>query len=75
MGTTKDSILVVEDCKESHTVSLFIRGGNNMIVDEAKRSLWDAICVVRNLIKDNHIIYGGGSAGIPYQDTMLEWGM
>ena len=51
VGTTKDSILVVEDCKESHTVSLFIRGGNNMIVDEAKRSLWDAICVVRNLIK------------------------
>lgn len=33
-----------------------------MIVEEAKRSLHDAICVVRNLIRDNRIIYGGGSA-------------
>ncbi|KAK8789957.1 hypothetical protein WA158_006737 [Blastocystis sp. Blastoise] len=62
VGTTKDSILVVEDCAESKTISIYIRGGNKMIVEEAKRSLWDAICVTRNLIKDNHIIYGGGAA-------------
>ena len=35
-----------------------------MIVDEAKRSLHDAMCVVRNLIKDNRVVYGGGSAEI-----------
>ena len=35
-----------------------------MIVDEAKRSLHDALCVTRNLIKDNRIVYGGGSAEI-----------
>jgi T-complex protein 1 subunit epsilon len=33
-----------------------------MIVDEAKRSIHDAICVVRNLIRNNKIVYGGGSA-------------
>jgi len=33
-----------------------------MIVDEAKRSLHDSLCVVRNLIRCNKIIYGGGSA-------------
>jgi len=32
-----------------------------MIVEEAKRSLHDALCVVRNLIKTNRIVYGGGS--------------
>lgn len=32
-----------------------------MIVDEAKRSLHDAMCVVRNLVVDNRIVYGGGS--------------
>jgi T-complex protein 1 subunit epsilon len=31
-----------------------------MIIDEAKRSVHDAICVTRNLIKDNRIVYGGG---------------
>lgn len=35
-----------------------------MIVEEAKRSLHDAMCVVRNLIKDKRIVYGGGSAEI-----------
>ncbi len=35
-----------------------------MLIDEAKRSLHDAMCVVRNLIKDNRIVYGGGSAEI-----------
>jgi len=33
-----------------------------MIVDEAKRSLHDALCVVRNLIRFNKIVYGGGSS-------------
>jgi len=35
-----------------------------MIVDEAKRSMHDAICVVRNLVKDNRVVYGGGAAEI-----------
>jgi len=42
-------------------VTVFVRGGNQMVVDEAKRSLHDAMCVVRNLIIDNRIVYGGGS--------------
>ena len=35
-----------------------------MIVDEAKRALHDAICVVRNLVVDNRVVYGGGAADI-----------
>ena len=35
-----------------------------MIIDEIKRSLHDALCIVRNLVRDNHIIYGGGAAEI-----------
>ena len=34
------------------------------IVDEAKRSLHDALCVIRNLVRDNRIVYGGGAADI-----------
>jgi len=33
-----------------------------MIIEETKRSLHDAFCVVRNLIRDNRVIYGGGAA-------------
>jgi T-complex protein 1 subunit epsilon len=63
-GTTKDHMLVIEECKNSRAVTIFIRGGNKMIIEEAKRALHDALCVVRNLIRDNRIVYGGGSAEI-----------
>lgn len=32
------------------------------IIEEAKRSLHDAFCVVRNLVRDEYVVYGGGSA-------------
>jgi len=63
-GTTKERMLIIEECSNTRAVTLFIRGGNKMIIDEAKRSLHDAICVVRNLIRDNRIVYGGGASEI-----------
>lgn len=63
-GTTKDRVLIIEDCKNTRAVTVFVRGGNKMIIEEAKRSLHDAICVVRNLVKDNRVVYGGGAPEI-----------
>ena len=34
------------------------------IIEEAKRSLHDALCVIRNLVRDNRVVYGGGAAEI-----------
>eukprot|EP00003_Mantamonas_plastica_P021277 TRINITY_DN343_c0_g1_i3.p1 TRINITY_DN343_c0_g1~~TRINITY_DN343_c0_g1_i3.p1 ORF type:complete len:418 (+),score=160.24 TRINITY_DN343_c0_g1_i3:117-1370(+) len=61
LGTTKDRILLIEGCEGTKTVTVLVRGGNKMIVEEAKRSLHDAMCMVRNLVKDNRIVYGGGA--------------
>ena len=33
-------------------------------MDEAERSIHDALCVVRNLVRDNRIVYGGGAPEI-----------
>ncbi|KAH9498229.1 T-complex protein 1 subunit epsilon [Bulinus truncatus] len=63
-GTTKDRMLVIEECHNSRAVTIFIRGGNKMIVDEAKRSIHDALCVIRNIVRDNRIVYGGGAPEI-----------
>merc|ERR1711909_186290 len=63
-GTTKEKMLVIEKCANSRAVTIFLRGGNKMIIEEAKRSMHDALCVVRNLVKDNRIVYGGGAAEI-----------
>merc|ERR1712127_405222 len=63
-GTTKDKMLVIEECANSKAVTIFLRGGTKMIIDEAKRSMHDALCVVRNLVRDNRVVYGGGAAEI-----------
>lgn len=74
----QDRILILEECANQKAVTVLVRGGNQMIVEEAKRSLHDAMCVVRNLIKDNRVVYGGGSAEIScaiairqYADTVV----
>ncbi|PIA52975.1 hypothetical protein AQUCO_01000679v1 [Aquilegia coerulea] len=63
-GTTKERMLYIEECANSRAVTIFIRGGNKMIIEETKRSVHDALCVARNLIRNNSIVYGGGSAEI-----------
>jgi len=61
-GTTKDQMLVIEDCANSKAVTILVRGGNQMVVDEAKRCLHDANCCVRNLIRDPRVVPGGGAS-------------
>jgi len=63
-GTTSEHMLCIEECKKSNTCTIFVRGGNKMVVEEAKRALHDALCVVRNLVRDNRIVYGGGACEI-----------
>jgi len=43
------------------TMTVLLRGSNEFVLDEAKRSLHDAQCVVRSLIKKRALIAGGGA--------------
>lgn len=71
-GTTKERMLVIEECLNTRAVTIFIRGGNKMIVEEAKRSLHDALCVIRNLVRDNRVVYGGGAPEIAASIAVAE---
>ena len=56
-----DKRVYVRDCKDPHSVTVVIRGGSDHVVDEAERSLHDALCVVRNVVEDGKIVAGGGA--------------
>merc|ERR1712001_757746 len=43
------------------TVSIIIRGSNKLMIEEADRSLHDALCVIRCLVKKRFLIAGGGA--------------
>jgi len=61
-GTMKEQMLIIEECGSSKAVTVLVRGGNQMVVDEAKRCLHDANCCVRNLIRDPRVVPGGGAS-------------
>lgn len=44
------------------TVTVLLRGSNELVLSEAARSLHDAQCVVRSLVKQRFLIAGGGAA-------------
>ncbi|MCL4132770.1 UNVERIFIED_CONTAM: hypothetical protein GTU68_042499 [Idotea baltica] len=43
------------------TVSILLRGSNKQVLEEAERSLHDALCVIRCLVKKRFLIPGGGA--------------
>lgn len=57
----EDKMTFIEGCKHPKAVTILIRGGTQRIVDEAERSLHDALCVVKDVFEEPKIVAGGGS--------------
>jgi len=56
-----DKMTFIEGCKHPKAVTILIRGGTQRIVDEAERSVHDALCVVRDVVEEPKIVAGGGA--------------
>ena len=56
-----DKMVFIEGCKNPRSVAILIRGGTERIVDEAERSIHDALCVVRDVVQEPKILAGGGA--------------
>merc|ERR1712212_1176762 len=55
------------------TVSILLRGSNNLVLDEADRSIHDALCVIRCLVKKKALIAGGGAPEIEASIRLKEY--
>ncbi|MFX1478115.1 MAG: thermosome subunit beta [Promethearchaeota archaeon] len=64
-----DSWIFIEECKDPKSVVILIRGGTELIVDEADRAIHDALCVVRDVVEDQKIVGGGGA---PEVETAIQ---
>jgi thermosome len=56
-----DKMTFIEGCKNPRAVAILIRGGTQRIMDEAERSIHDALCVVRDVVKEPKVVAGGGA--------------
>jgi len=62
-----DEIMVGEDklirfsgCKSGNACSIILRGASSHLLDEAERSLHDALCVLTETVKETRVLCGGG---------------
>jgi len=55
------------------TVTVLMRGSNKLVLDEADRSLHDALCVVRSLVKKRYMIAGGGAGEAECALRLTQW--
>ncbi|MEM2939393.1 MAG: thermosome subunit beta [Candidatus Bathyarchaeia archaeon] len=68
-----DKMVFVEGCKNPRAVAILIRGGTERTVDEAERSLHDALCVVRDVVQEPKILAGGGAPEIEIARALREY--
>lgn len=55
------------------TITILMRGSNKLVLDEADRSLHDALCVVRSLVKKRYMISGGGAGEAEVALRLIQW--
>lgn len=58
---------------EGKTVSVVVHGQNALVLEEAERSLHDALCVIRCLVKKRALIAGGGAPEIEVSQRLMEY--
>ena len=68
-----DKVTFIEGCKNARAVAILIRGGTQRFTDEAERSLHDALCVVRDVIRDPRIVAGGGAVEVEVAGQLKRW--
>jgi len=56
-----DKMTFVEGCKNPRSVAILIRGADKRFLDEAERSVHDALSVVRDVVQEPKIVAGGGA--------------
>ena len=56
----EDKVIRLGGCKSGVACTIVLRGASSHVLDEAERSLHDALCILQATVKDARTIYGGG---------------
>ena len=68
-----DKWVFVEECKNPKSVTILVRGGSQRVIDEAERSIHDAIMSVKDVIEYPYIITGAGASEAFLSHRLREW--
>jgi chaperonin GroEL (HSP60 family) len=68
-----DKWVFIEGCKHPKSVTILIRGGSQRVVDEAERSVHDALMVSKDVLEKPAIVAGGGAPEAYAASKLREW--
>ncbi|MEM4656264.1 MAG: thermosome subunit alpha [Acidilobaceae archaeon] len=66
----EDKMVFVEGAKNPRSVTILLRGANDMILDEAERNIKDALHALRNILREPKIVSGGGASEIELAEQL-----
>jgi len=69
----QDKWVFIEGCKDPKAITILIRGGSQRVVDEAERSLHDALMVTKDVMEKPAIVAGGGAVECYIANELKEW--
>jgi len=69
----EDKMIFVEKCKNPRSVAILIRAGLERMIDEAERSMTDALSVVSDVFERNKIVAGGGAIEAEISKELKEY--
>jgi thermosome len=68
-----DKWVFIEGCKNPKAVSILIRGGSQRVVEEADRSMHDALMVMKDVLEHPAIVAGGGAPEAYIANELRQW--
>ncbi len=69
----EDEWVFVEGCENPRSLTILIRGATERVVDEAERSLHDALSVVKDVVMRPMIVAGGGAPELEAASRVRSW--
>lgn len=55
------------------TATLLLRGSNKLVLEEAERSVHDALCVLRCLVHKRALLPGGAAPEMEVEHALTQW--
>ena len=58
----EEKLIKFSGCARGEACTIVLRGSGNHVLDEAERSVHDALCVLSQIVSTHRVIYGGGNS-------------
>ncbi|MCS7106899.1 MAG: thermosome subunit alpha [Acidilobaceae archaeon] len=69
----EDRMVFVEGAKNPRSITILLRGANDMLLDEAERNIKDALHSLRNILREPKILPGGGASEVELSEQLRSY--